>query len=395
MSHQLINHSPDLKRLRDEEYEVAVRNNYLLISGVPYVNSEKKIAYGTLVSELTVSGIKAAKPSTHVVHFIGDQPCYSNGAIIEPINHSVGRKELSKDIVVDRMFSNKPKGGYPDYYEKMTRYVTIIENEAKALNKGVSAKSGRIPISDNEDPVFNYPDTNSSRAEINKVSDKLRGQRIAIVGLGGTGSYVLDFVAKTPVAEIHLFDKDKFLVHNAFRAPGAPKRADLNELKSKVAYFESVYSQMHKGIVTHEEYLDESNLDKLARMTFVFLCLDVGSVKPMIIEFLEKHGIPFIDVGIGITLVEEDSALIGQVRVTASTESMRKHIHERALISFAEDDEENQYSKNIQIAELNGMNAAMAVMKWKKHVGFYQDLTKEHHSVYSINDNSLNHEDEA
>jgi hypothetical protein len=40
---------------------------------------------------------------------------------------------------------------------------------------------------------------------------KLELGKIAIIGLGGTGSYVLDLAAKTPVKEIHLFDGDKFL----------------------------------------------------------------------------------------------------------------------------------------------------------------------------------------
>jgi hypothetical protein len=37
-------------------------------------------------------------------------------------------------------------------------------------------------------------------------------------GLGGTGSYILDLVSKTPVNEILLFDSDDFLQHNAFRS---------------------------------------------------------------------------------------------------------------------------------------------------------------------------------
>lgn len=395
MLHQLINHSPDLKKLRDEEYEIAIVNSYLLISGVPYVNSSKKISYGTLVSELTLSGNKTAKPSTHVVHFAGEEPCHSNGTIIAPIKHSSGRKELASGIIVDHMFSNKPIGGYPDYYEKMVRYITILENEAKVLDDTVTARTGRVPASDDEDPVFHYPDTNSSRAEISKVSDKLRNQRIAIIGLGGTGSYVLDFVAKTPVTEIHIYDKDTFLVHNAFRSPGAPTREELNALTPKVHYLSNMYSRMHKNIVAHEEYLDESNLDNLANMDFVFMCLDKGAVKPAIIDFLEKHQIAFVDVGLGLVLIEEESTLIGQIRTTTSTETKRSHIHDRQLISFTDGDDDDQYSQNIQIAELNALNAAMAVMKWKKTIGFYQDLIGEHHSVYSINDNSFSHEDET
>jgi hypothetical protein len=39
----------------------------------------------------------------------------------------------------------------------------------------------------------------------------------------------LDFVAKTPVEEIHLFDSDVFLQHNAFRAPGAINKERFSE----------------------------------------------------------------------------------------------------------------------------------------------------------------------
>lgn len=49
MSQQLINHSPDLKKLRDEGYDVAVQSNYLLIRRVPYVNSNREVKRGILL----------------------------------------------------------------------------------------------------------------------------------------------------------------------------------------------------------------------------------------------------------------------------------------------------------------------------------------------------------
>jgi tRNA A37 threonylcarbamoyladenosine dehydratase len=41
------------------------------------------------------------------------------------------------------------------------------------------------------------------------VTAKLEGKKIAIVGVGCTGSYILDLVAKTPVSEIHMYDDGK------------------------------------------------------------------------------------------------------------------------------------------------------------------------------------------
>ena len=55
---------------------------------------------------------------------------------------------------------------------------------------------------------FKIPNTFEARAALGPVQDRIRDQRIAIIGLGGTGAYVLDLVAKTPVNEIHLVDSD-------------------------------------------------------------------------------------------------------------------------------------------------------------------------------------------
>ena len=108
----------------------------------------------------------------------------------------------------------------------------------------------------------------------------------------------------------------------------------------------------------------------------------------MIISHLKKIQIPFIDVGLGVNTV--DDVLIGTVRVTTGTSDKHDHLADR--ISFVEEDN-NDYNTNIQIAELNCLNAVLAVIKWKKLCGFYQDLREEHHCTYSINVAQLTNED--
>ena len=56
-------------------------------------------------------------------------------------------------------------------------------------------------------------------------------------------------------------------------------------------------------------------------------------------------------------------------------------------------DKNNDYSRNIQVADLNALNAAMAVIKWKKLLGFYHDFECEHFSAYTLDGNRLNNED--
>jgi len=240
--------------------------------------------------------------------------------------------------------------------------------------------------------VFNYIDTASSRAEINAVTRKLELGRIGIVGLGGTGSYVLDLVAKTPVREICLFDGDKFSQHNAFRSPGAPSVEELKEEPMKVVYLKNRYSKMHRNIVANDCYIDASSVDRLKGMDFVFLCLDRSEAKRQIVEKLEVLDIPFIDVGMGVELV--DGALHGVMRITTSTPKKREHVRGKNRIPFPDGKGTNEYSKNIQIADLNALNAALAVIKWKKLFDFYKDFENEHFSTYTIDGNSLINEDQ-
>ncbi|MBE0594550.1 MAG: ThiF family adenylyltransferase, partial [Gemmatimonadales bacterium] len=160
---------------------------------------------------------------------------------------------------------------------------------------------------------------------------------------------------------------------------------------SKVAYFRALYSRMRRGIVAHEEHVSEENVEVLLGFDFVFLCLDHGPAKKLIVDRLSTGAMSFIDVGIGVEMVPESLALWAICRVTTSTPDKRDHFLKR--VSFADNDSDNAYDKNIQVADLNALNAALAVIKWKKLCGFYQDLEKEHNTTYTTSSNLLTSDD--
>lgn len=238
--------------------------------------------------------------------------------------------------------------------------------------------------------IFKYPDTNSSRAKIDFLNRKFKGQKIAIIGMGGTGSYILDLVSKTPVDEIHIYDGDIFQIHNAFRAPGAisADKFELDANLSKVNYYFDIYSKMHNGIIPHSKYVTEENLGEFRNIDYTFISVDKNKVRSMLVRELLKMNRTFIDVGMGVNMLED--SLLGSIRVTAGTEKFNKHLEYRI---GSEESDENDYATNIQIADLNCLNAVLAVIKWKKLFGFYQDLKEEHNILFFINTNKLLNED--
>lgn len=391
MSQELFNRSPDLKRLRDEGYFVQKVGGFLLLREVPYVNAKRQVQTGTLISSLVLAGDVTRKPDTHVVYFDGEYPCGPDGNPIRQISNQSGEINLGNGIAAKHRFSSKPEGGYRDYHHKMTTYATILSGPAEVLRPSVSPRTFRAPEVE-DDSVFNYTETASDRAGIGVLTERLANERIAVIGLGGTGSYILDFIAKTPVREIRLFDGDEFLQHNAFRTPGAPSIDELREAPKKVDYLKAIYSRMHRGIVACPMLIDQHNIHLLDGITFAFICIDATEEKRHVIERLEALNVSFTDVGMGLELV--DGSLGGILRVTASTPEKRNHVWQ-GRISFAGDKEDAIYSSNIQIADLNALNAVMAVIKWKKIRGFYRDLEREHHSTYTTDGNMLLNSDQA
>jgi hypothetical protein len=389
MSRKLLNLNSDLRKLVEEGYNVDIVEGYLVVRDIPYVNVNKSVLLGTLVMALDLNGDLTNPPSDHTSKFIGEYPCDSNGKPLDGIRHSSGSFPLGK-LTANHNFSSKPtKGSFDDFYEKVSTYCAIIAGHANVLYPGISPKTFRVAEPTEDDSPFHYIDTASARAEISEVTRKLAVDKVAIVGIGGTGSYVLDLLSKTPVREIHLFDGDKFSSHNAYRAPGAASKQELHNQMLKVEYFAEIYSKMRRGIVPHGEYISESNIAELHGMDCIFLCMDTSREKAIIVTRIEAMGSPFIDTGMG--LYETSQSIGGILRVTLSDAATRGQAKER--MSFATGGDDGEYDRNIQIADLNALNATLAVIKWKKMHGFYLDQKREHCSTYTIGRNMLLSED--
>ena len=137
---------------------------------------------------------------------------------------------------------------------------------------------------------------------------------------------------------------------------------------------------MHRHIIPHPYALDEQNVFELEPMTFVFLAMDAGASKRVLVDYLLSHAISFIDSGIDIQ--RAGTSLIGLTRATLSQSGDGTAAENN--ISYAETDKD-LYSSNVQTADLNAFSALCAVIQWKKTMGFYSDYIHKDNCIFSTN----------
>lgn len=367
---------------------VTVHGSHLLLHDVPVVDERARLQLGTLVASLIYTDTQITPPATHQAWFDGPFPCFANGSPMEQLRHSEVAGGLVAPGVAGRFhFSNKNDGwtAYATHFDQLMHYWRIITDQARVLDPHCTRPlgPGSAVVAPRTSP-FRYPDAASVRGNFAMASERLANLTVAIVGLGGTGSYVLDQVAKTPVRDIHLFDGDVFELHNAFRAPGAAHENDFNA--PKVSYFADMYGPMHAGIVPHPTYVTENNVGLLGQFNFVFVCVDKGPARRLICSHLIQKGVPFIDCGMDMSLSPAQQ-IFGTCRVTLATPAKSQHFFDRAPTMDEAGDA--LYEQNIQIADANALNAMLAVMRWKQHFGFYATNWDWHHLEFALSSMGL------
>ena len=384
---------PSTRKLLAEDYCLSYEGNHLIVEHVPYVTPEKIVAYGRLALPITFSGdVVRDESGDHRIWWICEQPCDELGQPLagpSPQSHAI-----TADVVATFMVSSKPKtaGSFATTYDKIVSYVRVLSHPAKAIDPKASATPGAGWSEVPSDLPFVYPDTGTSRAGLADLNVKFRGHRVGIIGLGGTGSYILDHVSKTWVDGIELFDGDTFDNHNAYRAPGAADIGDLELRPNKAEHFARQFSHMHTGITAHPVFITAANLGLLEGCTFVFLAAGEAEDKGAILSWLRQRRIPAIEVGMGIR--DEGGYLSGLLAVV-------NHFPDQPEPTITTTSGGvNEYDRNIQVSDLNCLNAVLAVGNWKKYLGYYATSAQVGETVYkvftgTIRNGDIGHTDEG
>lgn len=364
--------NPDLQRLVDDGFHVSLEGQHLVIHRVPYVAKDRTVAYCSLISTYYEHEVAAGQITDHTVFVVGEIPYRDDGMSLEAAMVANTSKEIHAGRLVRCQLSYKSEplsAMLANYYSKMSHYVRKLGSYVEAIDtsanvRGIGSFTARAVPS-----VFHFPNGSSARAGLEAYEQKLELQKVAIVGLGGTGSFLLDGLAKTPVKEIHLYDHDILEPHNAFRFPGALPMDIVFGRRKKTDVLADIYGQFRSGVMSHPERITEANLHELEHCQFVFIAVDHGPSRGLIARFLVARGIPFIDVGIGIDKIADALKLHARARVTLITPSTAHLID---TLPVADDADEAVYG-NIQLSELNALNANLALIRYKQHLQFFTD----------------------
>lgn len=364
--------SPDVQRLVDEGYAVSIIDGqYIIVDDVPYVSAPGVISRAALISSYQEKDGLAQVNGEHVVWFTGSVPCTPTGDSLAHIlvADTNPASVAGRQATCRLSYKSERPETLANFYNKLTHYIRKLQSYVNVIDPTASAAGkGTISIRQ-ERSVFLYPNPAIAREGLDAYQAKLKVSRVAIVGLGGTGSYILDALAKTPAEEIHLYDDDVVDLGNLYRMPGALTPEQAHQEVRKTDYLRDLYSRMRTGITSHPVRVDESNLHELDNCAFVFVAVDHGPSRGLIARHLAEKGIAFVDVGLGVDRTPDEAKLFGRIRVTAIQGESRALVDTLPVA----DDQADAIYNNIQVAELNALNAMLAIVVYKQMIGFYSE----------------------
>lgn len=372
----LASRNPDLQRLLEKGYALAVDSNHLIVRDIPYLDSAGQLQWSAFVGKLEFEDQTKVSPKDHQIYFAAPRPFGLDGQVVRGLGGGDAQLNLSEhclDVIVRQSFSHKLKEKdqlrpYIDHFEKIESYVAMVCSPAMT-KFGVTPYTFSAYEEETPNSVFKLHDTLTSRAEILDLAKLFENDIIAVIGLGGSGGYVLDFMVKTPVLEIRGFDSDDYFVHNAFRSPGRLDVEEGAELRqSKAEVYRKRYENFRHGLTVKPMFIDETSAAELNDVTFAFVAVDKGSSRKRIIDLLIAKNIPFIDVGMGLR--RHGGPISGTVRTTYFPRDSGQIVRSKGYVPET-DPPDDVYKSNIQIAELNALNAALAVLRFKQIRGFY------------------------
>ncbi len=125
--------------------------------------------------------------------------------------------------------------------------------------------------------------------------ERLKKARVAVLGIGGVGGYVVEVLARSGVGELHLFDNDVVAETNLNRQIVA-LRSTLGKYKTDVSASRVADINPSCCIKTFHLFYTPQNADQidLSQYDYVADCVDTVAAKAELIRRCTSLGVPII-----------------------------------------------------------------------------------------------------
>ena len=130
--------------------------------------------------------------------------------------------------------------------------------------------------------------------------NKLRNLKIAVVGCSGTGSFVIEHLARLGVGCIILVDPDTMEVNNLNRIPNSTMDDAVNNLP-KVCVFERAIKNMGIGTQVKSFQANLYNfeiIEEMKNVDLIFGCMDSIDGRHLLNKISNFYLLPYFDLGV-------------------------------------------------------------------------------------------------
>lgn len=208
-------------------------------------------------------------------------------------------------------------------------------------------------------------------------------ERVAVIGLGGVGAWMADFVVKADAAEVHGWDYDRIEPKNILRMPGG---VDPNVWigRPKAEWFEETYSVMHGKVRGHNvKVLPENVMAVTEGTTFAFVAVDDAHDRMMVCDALANAKIPFV-VG-GLSPVRKDGRVRVSMRIVTAHVGVLSWRNAIPQVGQAGQDDYG----SLDLSDVYSMAASWAIQSWRKMRGQFWQEQREECLDYRASDQNL------
>lgn len=151
-----------------------------------------------------------------------------------------------------------------------------------------------------------------------KEQNIIKNTKVAIVGLGGLGGYVLENLVRLGVVDFHIIDSDVFEVSNLNRQLLATEK-NIGESKAEEAYDRIIKINSNAKVKIFKSILLENSYHMLEGVNIVFDCLDSIKSRLDLENLCDSMDLPLIHGAIG--------GFYGQVAISRKNNRIFKKIY--------------------------------------------------------------------